>query len=224
MTTFSSPIPASGRAMDRRDAIKWMLAAAATAPLLGTSGLAANGGPPASMPAGVGYGTDPDLLKDYKAGDLWPLTFNEVQKQNAVALCDVIIPADGKGPAASAVRVPEFIDEWISAPYPGHADDKALVTEGLAWLDQEAQKRFKVDFVNLVLRQKHAICDDICFVPEAKPEFRRAATFFRRFLDLTAGGYYSTPEGMKDIGYVGNVAIEKFAGPPPEVLKQLGLA
>jgi hypothetical protein len=29
---------------------------------------------------------------------------------------------------------------------------------------------------------------------------------------------------MKDIGYVGNVALEKFEGPPPEVLKKLGLA
>jgi hypothetical protein len=29
---------------------------------------------------------------------------------------------------------------------------------------------------------------------------------------------------MKDIGYVGNVAMEKYDGPPPEVLKELGLA
>ena len=77
--------------------------------------------------------------------------------------------------------------------------------------------------MNLVARQKTAICDDICYAPNAKPEFRQAAQFFRKFRDLTSGGYYSTPEGMKDIGYVGNVAMEKFEGPPPEVLKQLGL-
>ena len=29
---------------------------------------------------------------------------------------------------------------------------------------------------------------------------------------------------MKDIGYMGNVALATFPGPPPEVLKQLGLA
>ena len=29
---------------------------------------------------------------------------------------------------------------------------------------------------------------------------------------------------MKDVGYVGNVALEKFEGPPPEVLQKLGLA
>lgn len=224
MTTSNENSPQASRPMDRREAIKWMMTAAASASLLGTSGFGANGGPPPSMPAGVGYGTDPDLVKDYKPGDLWPLTLNEIQKQNAAALCDVIIPADAKGPSASAVRVHEFIDEWISAPYPGHGDDRTLIVEGLGWIDQEAQKRFKMDFVNLVLRQKQAICDDICFAPRAKPEFRRAAQFFRRYRDLTSGGYYSTPEGAKDIGYVGNVALEKFEGPPVEVLRKLGLA
>ncbi len=233
MTPHEHTLPVEPRAggkpmlrspMDRREAIKWMLTAAASATLFNASGFAADGGPPPSMPAGVGYGTDPDLLKTYKPGDLWPLTFNEAQRQNAAALCDVIIPADAKGPSASSVRVHEFIDEWISAPYPGHQDDRALIVEGLAWLDTESQKRFKGDFVNLVPRQKNAICDDICYVPRAKPEFRKAAQFFKRYRDLTAGGYYSTPEGMKDIGYVGNVALEKFEGPPPEVLRKLGLA
>ena len=208
--------------MDRRDAIKWMMSAAATTALFDRELFGATA--TAAAKPGVGYGTDPDILKTYKPGDLWPLTFNDAQRATAAALCDVIIPADAKGPSASSVRVHEFIDEWISAPYPGHDADKTAVVEGLAWIDKEAQKRFQNDFVNLIARQKNAICDDICYAPNAKPEFRPAAQFFRRFRDLTAGGYYSTPEGMKDIGYVGNVALDKFEGPPPEVLKKLGLA
>ena len=98
------------------------------------------------------------------------------------------------------------------------------ITIGLAWIEAESQKRFGSEFGNLVARQKNAICDDICFEPEAKPAFKKAAHFFKRFRDLTAGGYYTTPEGMKDVGYVGNVALEKFEGPPPEVLQKLGLA
>ncbi len=159
----------------------------------------------------------------YQPGDLWPLTFTDAQRATAAVLCDVIIPADAKGPAASAVKVHDFIDEWISAPYPGHADDKRTLVAGLAWLDEEARRRFQNEFVNLVARQRNAICDDICHLPKAKPEFREGAKFFARFRDLTAGGYYSTPEGMRDIGYTGNVALEKFEGPPPEVLQRLGL-
>jgi hypothetical protein len=211
--------------MDRRDAIKWMMTAVAASALLERDAFGADATPPArsgSMP-GVGYGTDPDLLKMYKPGELWPLTFDDAQRATAAALCDVIIPADAKGPGAAAVRVHEFIDEWISAPYPGHDDDQRMVVEGLAWLEAESQRRFQNRFVNLIARQKSAICDDICYPPNAKPEFHRAALFFRRYRDLTAGGYYSTPEGMKDIGYTGNVPLEKFVV-PAEALKQLGLA
>mgnify|MGYP000255188437 CR=1 FL=1 len=56
------------------------------------------------------------------------------------------------------------------------------------------------------------------------PAFKKAATFFKRFRDLTAGGYYTTPEGMKAIGYVGNMPSGAFEGPPIEALKHVGLA
>ena len=206
--------------MDRRVAIKWMLTAAASVAIVDRPSFGAD--TPGAKTA-VGYGTDPDLLKTYKPGDIWALTLTDAQRRTTTALCDVIIPADAKSPAASAVGVPDFIDEWISAPYPGHDKDRATVTEGLAWIDAEAQKRFGTGFADLVASQQRAICDDICFTPKAKPEFKKAAQFFSRFRDLTSGGFYSTPEGMKDIGYVGNVPLAVFEGPPPAVLKRLGL-
>jgi hypothetical protein len=210
--------------MPRRDAIKWMLTAAASATLLERAAFAANAPAAARGKTAQPYGTDPDLLKIYQPGDLWPLTFDDALRATAAALCDVIIPSDAKGPNASSLHVQDFIDEWISAPYPDHEADRRTIIEGLGWLNAESQKRFGNDFVNLVARQKNAICDDICHVPDAKPEFRSGAHFFRRFRDLTAGGYYTTPEGMQDIGYVGNKPLDKFEGPPPEVLQKLGLA
>ena len=213
----NSPAPR----MDRRAAIKWMMTAVASTTLLEREMFAASA---TSRAAAKGYGTDPDVLKAYKPGDVWPLTFTNAQRATAAALCDVIIPADAKGPSASSLHVQDFIDEWISAPYGGaHDADKTTIVQGLAWLDQESQKRFGNAFVSLIARQKNALCDDICHAPDAKPEFRNAARFFSRFRDLTAGGYYTTPEGMKDIGFTGNVAIEKFEV-PAEVLKKLGLA
>ena len=209
--------------LDRRTAIKWMLTAAASATLLDHALPGAAAERSVSGPA-VGYGTDPDLLKNYKPGDLWPLTFTEAQRHTVAMLCDVIIPADGKSPAPSTLGVPDFIDEWISAPYPGHDRDRETVVKGLEWLDAESQRRFGRDFSGLIYIQIAAICDDICHVPTAKPELKTAAQFFKRFRDLTAGGFYTTKEGMKDIGYTGNVQLATFEGPPPEVLKKLGLA
>ncbi|MEO7414427.1 MAG: gluconate 2-dehydrogenase subunit 3 family protein [Opitutaceae bacterium] len=215
--------------MDRRAAIKWMLTAAASAALLDHTGgkaAAAEAGASATpvLPAAKGYGTDPDLLRTYKPGDLWPLTFTPKQRQTAAALCDVIIPADAKSPSAGSLGVHDFIDEWISAPYTAHERDRTIIVPGLDWIDAESQRRFQQSFTNTIASQKRAICDDICFTPNAKPEFQTAARFFTRFRDLTGGGFYTTPEGMKDIGYTGNVALSAFPGPPPEVLKQLGLA
>jgi len=207
--------------MDRRTALKWMMTAAASTALLDRTLLAAVG--PDVTFSGKGYGTDPDILKTYNPGDVWPLTLTDAQRATTAALCDTIIPADAQGPAASTVHVPDFIDEWISAPYPGHAEDRKMILSGLKWIEDESQKRFGNAFTNLIARQKNAICDDICFVPKAKAEHRTAAHFFTRFRDLAAGGYYTTPEGMRDIGYTGNVAMEKFIV-PPEALKKLGLA
>jgi len=170
-----------------------------------------------------GYGTDPKLVKSYKPGEVWPLTLNPRQTKCATALADTIIPKDDLGPAASEVGVVEMIDEWVSAPYPDQQRDRPMILQGLEWTDQEAAKRFKTDFANLSEAQRHAICDDICFGANAAERFRGPARFFNRFRDLCASAYYATPAGWKAIGYVGNVALEKFEGPPPEVLAKLGL-
>jgi hypothetical protein len=214
--------------MDRRTTIKWMLAVAAATQ--GVQGVAyARGGAgsgTADAPSGQGYGTDPDLVKIYKSGELWPLTFTSQQKHTARVLCDLIIPADSSSPSASEVGVVDFIDEWISAPYEVQRQDRVGVLAGLAWLDREAASRYGrgQTFAKLSDPQHTAICDDICFAAKAKPPFVEAAKFFARYRDLTAGGFYTTPQGRKDVRYVGNVPLPRFDGPPPEVLKKVGLA
>lgn len=203
--------------LPRREAIKWVLAASAALSLLDWRAFGASARP------AKGYGLDPDLMETYKPGELWPLTLTDAQRSTAASLCDVIIPADGKSPAASELHVVDFIDEWISAPYDDQQQHRATVVNGLVWLESESQKRFKNSFAQLADAQKLAICDDICFAPKAAPEFKNAAAFFAVFRDLTAGGFYTTTAGWKDIGYVGNVALTHFDGPPPAVLKHVGL-
>ncbi len=212
--------------LDRRTAIKWMLTAAASTSLLGPAAHAqTTAGPTNVGPVDAkGYGTDPDLRRTYKPGDVWPLTFTDAQRRTAAALCAVIIPADDQSPAADTLGVHDFIDEWVSAPYPDQAGDRPVILEGLAWIDAEAQRRFNVTFAPLTETQKASICDDLASTASAKPEFARAARFFARFRDLTAGGFYTTPQGMKDLGYVGNVPTATFDGPTPAALKHLGLA
>lgn len=203
--------------LDRRQTIQWMLAASA---VLGTE---VSAGATPARKAGNGYGTDPSLTKSYRSGELWPLSFTPEQARTAQALCGLIIPADEQSPSAAQLKVHLFIDEWISAPYPGHDKDKALVAKGLAWLDGESGKRFGKRFDQLDVAQQSQIADEICWVEKAKPEHAEAARFFKRFRDLTAGGFYTTPEGSKDLGYVGNVPSVTFDGPPLKVLQIVGV-
>jgi hypothetical protein len=201
--------------MERRESLQWMLAAAALPSMWGDA---------VAKPAKAkGYGTDPDLIRSHQVGQLWPLTMTTAQRRVAAALCAVIIPADEQSPGAAELGVHVFIDEWISAPYPLHEKDRALVVQGLAWIDAESQRRFGRPFAETAETQQHAICDDICFASKAAPPLAQAAAFFARYRDLTAGGFYTTPQGAKDLRFVGNVASASFDGPPAEVLKIVGV-
>ena len=204
--------------MDRRTTIKWVLAAGAAWPL------AEKGTARAEAPLTArGYGTDPNLLAVYRPGELWPLTLTAAQRRLAATLADIIIPADEHSPSASAVGVVEFIDEWVSAPYAANQRDRPIVLEGFIWLDAEAARRFGRAFADLGTSGQHAICDDICDESRALPQRRDAARFFALYRNLAAGGFYSTPVGRNDLGYVGNVARARFDGPPPALLARLNL-
>ena len=231
-------VPGNGR-LSRRAAMQWVMAAVAASaaplgapgqqpappvtPLQPTQGTPPTPTPPGHPYAAKGYGTDPNLVDIHQPGDLWPLTFTANQRKTATALADVIIPKDDSGPAASTVGVVEMVDEWVSAPYPAQQADRPVIIDGLAWIETESTKRFGKLFAELTGEQKRAICDDVCFHGTAKAEFKKAAAFFSRFRSLCAGAYYGTPEGWQAIGYVGNVPLQSFDGPPADVLAKLGV-
>ena len=205
--------------MDRRTTIKWVLAAGAVWPLRRTSTARAY-----AAPSARGYGTDPDLTVIHHAGEPWPLTLTAEQRTLAGILCDIILPADDHSPSASAVGVVDFIDEWVSAPYPTFQRDRGVVLGGLTWLDEESARRFGKDFSALDVAGRRGICDDICEASRAPTALHEPARFFALYRDLTAGGFYSSPAGRKDLNYIGNVPLANFGGPPPSLLKSLGLS
>lgn len=215
---------------DRRTTIKLIIAAATTFPALRARanymlepGASTPGNTRVFEPTMDGYGPDPDLIKAYEKGAFWSLTMNAQQRQLAAALSDLIIPADEHSPSASAVGVVDFIDEWISAPYPLQRQDRDTVLNGFAWLDSEAHQRSEQPFLKLRESQQRAICDRICNASRAAADLQGSAQFFATYRDLTAAGFYTTLAGRKDLQYIGNVALTHFDGPPVELLKRLGL-
>lgn len=176
-------------------------------------------GRPGNVPGG--YGVDPVLNTAHKPGEFWRLTFDQKQKRLATVLADTIIPKDQYGPAASELGVVAMIDEWVSAPYEKQVADRPIILDGIKWLEAESNQRFQKDFVDLDESQRVKICDDICYVPKAKPDHKEGAKFFDKFRDLTAAAYYSTQPGWSAVGYVGNQMLRTYDGPPDEVLKKL---
>lgn len=177
------------RKISRRTALIWVGAVGAATAV--GAGVVAYGPKIGGEPTAQGYGTDPNLVKPEAAP--WPRLLTDAELQTAARLADFILPATATAPAASAIGVPDFIDEWVSAPYPDQLNDRPLIRDGLHALEGKAEP------ANLA-----------ALAATADP-------FFKRFRWLVIGAYYTTEAGFKDIGYIGNIARESDPGPSPDV-------
>ncbi len=213
--------------MDRRQALKVMAIAAATPALVSckpdeeASEILMTPAS-ASNPKARGDAWDPDLLTPTV---LWERSLTSDELQSLAVLCDVIIPADERSQSASQLGAHDFIDEWVSAPYEANQSDKIILREGLVWLDSEAARRFGegMRFRELTADRHMTICNEICYLQNTPPGLESAALFFDKVRDLTSTAFWTTPEGMEDLQYVGNVPLPRWDPPPPEVLRHIGL-
>jgi hypothetical protein len=199
--------------IDRRTALAWVGVVGAA--IAGGAGVVVYGPKMGGDRVTRGYGTDPKLTKPEKAP--WSRIMVEAQLQTAAILADFILPASGTAPSASALGVPDFIDEWVSAPYPDQIKDRPVVLNGLNALSAKVLKASAADRA-AALKALPASSD-----PGVK-------AFWKKFRGLTIGAYYTTEAGFKDIGYTGNVPRTVDPGPSAEVkavlereLQKLGL-
>ncbi|MEJ2418395.1 MAG: gluconate 2-dehydrogenase subunit 3 family protein [Exilibacterium sp.] len=165
--------------------------------------------------------SDPDMLNPVVP---WSLVLTDSELRTLKVLCDLIIPADDVSPSAGALGAQDYINEYVSAPYEHCRQDLIKVRGGIVWIDSESQRRFDKTFAALEPQWQTAICDDIKWEQSARAQYKTGAGFFAKVRDLTATAFYTTEQGMADIGYVGNKPLAAFEGPPDEVLKKLGLA
>jgi hypothetical protein len=168
-----------------------------------------------------GYGQDPNLL--HPAPVPWPKILSGLELDLLSVLSDILIPADGKAPSASAAKVPDVIDEWVSAPYPDQQSHRELIVAGLGWCDREAMRRFAKLFVNANQKDQLAIVDDIAFSDRLnRSELHEPILFFDLLRRLVTGMYYSSAEGSSELGYQGNVPIAgDYPGPSKEAMAHL---
>jgi hypothetical protein len=228
--------------LSRRQTLKWLGALSATAafPLLSScdsnevlSQAKAAHWPTLSLSpiTAPGYGKDPNLIMPPKTP--WPLTLSGAQLTLVAVLADIIVPRDGDVPSASEVKVPDVINEWVSSPYSGQQQDRINLMSLLSWLDTEGQQRAQKNFIELATNQQMAIIDDIAFKKAySSAAFGKPAMAFAAIRRLVLAAFFCSPQGTKDLGYLGNVAISgDYPGPSEEarahldsLLGQLGLS
>lgn len=150
-----------------------------------------------------------------------PVFFTAQEFRTVSVLVDDIIPADSRSGSATSAKVPEFMDFILND---GGNNPRTQHRNGLAWLNQESQKRFGRMYADAAAADRQKILDDIAWPARAKPEFQANVNWFNQFRNLTASGFYSSRVGLRDLNYTGNVALPRWTGATPAMMQKLGLS
>ena len=147
--------------------------------------------------------------KSKSAGVYKPRLFNDREFRTVRRLAELIIPADEVSGSGVDAGAPEFIDLIAS-----HNEDLGTVlTGGLGWLDRACEKRTGKLFLDAPAAEQTALLDTIAFSKNATDETRPGVVFFDWMRRLTADAFYTSPIGVKDLGYKGNRGMTVFQIP-----------
>ena len=167
----------------------------------------------------------------YKLKEFTPGEFKTLER-----LAELIVPADKVSGSAKEAGAPEFIDT-LSSQNETLAD---IFHGGLAWMDAETRKRYSSSFVAAKPEQQTALLDLLVETGRAEAErrseelvYQRAAVYNEfsnytvmrenelavgaRFFDwvrkMTVDAFYTSPIGIKDLGFLGNKALSRYEVP-----------
>jgi hypothetical protein len=138
-----------------------------------------------------------------------PKGLNAHEYKTLEKLADYIVPAEGDLGGATAAGAPEWIDLMASE----NPQLLAIYTGGIAWLDHAIERRGGPNFVDATAEQQTAMLDLIAYRKNESPELGPGIKFFEWARKMVVDAYYTSPIGIKDLGYMGNTALSKFEVP-----------
>ncbi|HZU25291.1 MAG TPA: gluconate 2-dehydrogenase subunit 3 family protein [Bryobacteraceae bacterium] len=142
-------------------------------------------------------------------GTYTPKLLNDHEYRTLQRLADLIIPDEPGSPGALHARAADWIDLMCSV------NEKLadIYTGGIAWLDRAIRQRDQVDFVSASPAQQTAMLDLIAYRKNETPELGPGIRFFSWARRMVVDAYYTHPEGVKAVGYMGNKAQSQFFVP-----------
>ena len=145
--------------------------------------------------------------------DYQPKCFTRHNFLTLKKLADLIIPADEHSPGASDAGAAEYIDFLSSR----NADLAAIFNGGLAWTDDYMRSKNGADFLSSRPEQQTALLDLLAYRANATPETAPGQRFWVWVRNMVVDAYYTSPAGVKDIGYMGNTVVARFSVPQEAV-------
>jgi hypothetical protein len=173
---------------------------------------------------------------DTKGGVYKPKVFNAHEWATITKLSEIVVPADDRSGSAVDAGAPQFIDLLCSQ----NAELTVIFTGGLSWFDAEMRKRAGKEFVSATAAEQTKLLDDIVAAERTVREQSAEQQLFSRapqyksfsgytvkpgtdlapgvkFFDwarrLIVDAYFTSPIGVKDVNYIGNVALSKYEVP-----------
>jgi hypothetical protein len=154
-----------------------------------------------------------DASRELARPDWNPVFLSAQQNETLIALGETIIPTTDT-PGAKAALVNRFLDLVLSV-LPQQTQREFL--DSLAWFDTGAMARYNTSFVNLSEDEKQDFLN-LAAWPHTHVRWGQAdAGFeghehFERMKKWIAGAYYSSPVGLKELGWDGWPARGTFKG------------
>lgn len=159
------------------------------------------------------FASGDDASRELARPDWKPVFLSAQQNDALIALSETIIPTTDT-PGATAALVNRFLDLVLSV-LPPQTQHEFL--DSLAWFDTGANARYKTNFVNLSDPEKQDLLTLVAR-PHTPGGWRETdANFdghqhFERMKRWISSAYYSSPVGLKELGWDGWPARGVFEG------------
>jgi hypothetical protein len=157
---------------------------------------------------------------------------NEHEWKTVSRLAELIVPADAGGGSAVDAGAVEFIDLLCAE----NAKLGDIYTGGVLWLDATMRERYGNEFIDASEKEQTGMLDALVLEereilshstgsgagPYAhfrdyqawdRPAMGAGVDFFDWVRRMAVDAYYTSPIGVKDIGYEGNGALSEYTVP-----------
>jgi hypothetical protein len=128
------------------------------------------------------------------AADWQPLFLNAGQDKTLAALSEIMVPG------SATARVNRFVDLLVSVDTAQHQRE---FVASLAAIEDEANKRFAKGFEQLTPSEQETLLTDFSTQEGHREQFHNLKAWI-------VGAYYSSEQGMRELGWNGNYAFETY--------------